>query len=156
MWYMWEVGKCVVSVCLRVVTWVCQLHNCNYNVCSHSINGCPVMGVCRLGAHIPCDGRVNVWQMRVWMHGTGVLCVCWVWTQECIWGVWCAHAGGHMCVHSDLQQSCFRQGPPRFYRCGFGSSQTLASVWLMNGTDFSGLLQLKQRDLPGPFRHQGP
>lgn len=49
----------------------------------------------------------------------------------------CAHASGHVCVHSDLQQSCFRQGPPRFYRRGFGSSQTLASVWLTNGTDFS-------------------
>ena len=46
---------------------------------------------------------------------------------------------GHVCAHSDVWQSCFRQGPPRFYRRDFGSSQSqaLASVWLMNGTDFS-------------------
>lgn len=155
--YMWEVGKCVVSVCLRVVTWVCQLHNCNYNVCSHSINGCPVMGVCRLGAHMPCDGCVTVWEMRVWMHCTGVLYVCWVWTQECIWG-WCGvHTLTGTCVFIQIYS-----GPASvrdllgFIGMALAQAKPLLLCgWWMELTS-QGLLQLKRRGLLGPFRHQWP
>lgn len=70
------------------------------------------------------------------LHGYA-LCVPGVNTEVHIGGCG-VHTLAGTCVFIQIYwQSCFRQGPPRFYRRGFGSSQTLASVWLTNGTDFS-------------------